>query len=74
MDYPKEFPSFAIGIPTLNRWDLLMPTLHLYVADFPHTKIYVVDNGNQPCDVNHSNIEYIICCLEYSMYKDIRKA
>lgn len=54
-----DFPTFAIGIPTLNRWDLLMPTLHLYLADFPSIKIYVLDNGNQPCDVIHPNIEYI---------------
>lgn len=39
---------FAIGIPTLNRYDLLMPSLKLYVErDFPQTKIVVIDNGNQ---------------------------
>jgi hypothetical protein len=39
--------SFAIGIPTLNRFDLLHPALMFYKQDFPNTKIYVVDNGNQ---------------------------
>ena len=41
---------FAIGIPTLNRADLLNPVLKKYAADFPDTKIYVVDNGNQDID------------------------
>ena len=43
----NQHTSFAIGIPTLNRWDLLQPTLRRYVKDFPDTKIYVWDNGNQ---------------------------
>jgi GT2 family glycosyltransferase len=37
--------SFAIGIPTLNRHDLLWPTLEKYVQDFPDFDIYIVDNG-----------------------------
>lgn len=39
--------NFAIGIPTLNRADLLIPALLYYQQDFPQTKIYVLDNGNQ---------------------------
>ncbi len=39
--------KFAIGIPTLNRADLLMPTLKKYAEDFPNTQIYVIDNGEQ---------------------------
>jgi len=39
--------KFAIGIPTLNRFDILYPALLFYVRDYPETKIYVVDNGNQ---------------------------
>jgi len=39
--------TFAIGIPTLNRFDLLHPALMFYKQDFPNTKIYVVDNGSQ---------------------------
>jgi len=39
--------SFAIGIPTLNRVDLLTPALIFYLRDFPKVHIYVVDNGNQ---------------------------
>lgn len=39
--------SFAIGIPTLNRFDLLHPALLFYLKDFPNTNIYIVDNGKQ---------------------------
>ncbi len=41
-------PKFAIGIPTLNRADLLLPTLEKYSKDFPDVPIIVIDNGNQP--------------------------
>lgn len=39
--------TFQIGIPTINRADLLIPTINLYRRDFPHTKIHILDNGNQ---------------------------
>ena len=39
--------KFAIGIPTLNRFDLLLPALLFYKNDFPNTKIYILDNGKQ---------------------------
>jgi GT2 family glycosyltransferase len=39
--------QFAIGIPTLNRADLLLPTLEKYVVDFHNTEIYIIDNGKQ---------------------------
>ncbi len=38
---------FAIGIPSLNRADLLTPFLKLYIQNFPEVKIYIVDNGKQ---------------------------
>lgn len=39
---------FAIGIPTLNRADLLNPTLEKYVLSlFPNTEIFICDNGDQ---------------------------
>jgi GT2 family glycosyltransferase len=38
---------FAIGIPTINRADLLNPTLEKYLHDFPETMIIILDNGNQ---------------------------
>jgi len=40
--------SFAIGIPTLNRADLLLPTLVKYVTeDFKNIEIHIIDNGKQ---------------------------
>ena len=39
--------SYAIGIPTLNRADLLEESLKKYVVDFPHTPILIRDNGPQ---------------------------
>lgn len=40
--------KFSIGIPTLNRADLLLPSLRMYSkVDFNNTDIYVIDNGNQ---------------------------
>jgi GT2 family glycosyltransferase len=57
--YPPEFPMFAIGIPTLNRWDLLRPVLWKYVHDFPHIDIFVLDNGNQRKEIQRPQIHYI---------------
>lgn len=53
------FPSFAIGIPTLNRWDLLRPSLEQYTKDFPTAHIYVLDNGNQDKDFDHFTLTYL---------------
>lgn len=52
--------SFAIGIPTLNRWDLLKPSLQMYVQDFPDTHITVIDNGHQAIDFDHEDVGYIV--------------
>lgn len=38
---------YAIGIPTLNRADLLNQALDNYAKDFPNTFIIIVDNGDQ---------------------------
>lgn len=43
--------KFAIGIPTLNRRDLLEEALEKYLVDFPGTDIYLLDNGQQ--DLHH---------------------
>jgi GT2 family glycosyltransferase len=53
--------KFAIGIPTLNRFDLLQPALLFYFGDFPNTKIYVVDNGKQNIElkIKHPNLKII---------------
>ena len=52
---------FAIGIPTINRADLLQETLEKYSVDFPNTLIYVVDNGQQQFDISKfsSNVRFI---------------
>ena len=39
--------KFAIGIPTLNRADLLQASLDKYAIDFSDVEIFVIDNGNQ---------------------------
>jgi len=39
--------DFIIGIPTLNRKDLLLPSLESYKKDFPNIEIHVIDNGKQ---------------------------
>lgn len=44
--------SFGIGIPTLNRYDLLMPSLWKYVQDFSNNEILVVNNGIQHIDTS----------------------
>jgi glycosyltransferase involved in cell wall biosynthesis len=38
---------FSIGIPTLNRADLLLPSIEKYLVDFKNTEIHIIDNGNQ---------------------------
>jgi GT2 family glycosyltransferase len=47
---------FSIGIPTLNRADLLLPSLNKYVKDFDSTDIYIIDNGGQNIDFVHSSV------------------
>ena len=39
--------KLIIGIPTLNRADLLNEALDKYLEDFKDTDIFIVDNGNQ---------------------------
>lgn len=51
----NENKLFAIGIPTINRADLLNEALAKYVVDFPTTRILVVDNGDQEI-MTHANI------------------
>lgn len=47
--------SFAIGIPTLNRADLLLPTLAKYITeDFNDIEIHIIDNGKQ--DLSFLNV------------------
>jgi GT2 family glycosyltransferase len=39
--------KLIIGIPTINRADLLNEALIKYFEDFQNTEIFIVDNGNQ---------------------------
>jgi len=39
--------KIIIGIPTLNRADLLNEALEKYFEDFQDTEIFIVDNGSQ---------------------------
>jgi len=39
--------KLIIGIPTINRADLLNEALEKYFEDFQNTEIMIVDNGNQ---------------------------
>lgn len=51
--------NFAIGIPTLNRFDLLLPALIFYCKfDFPDTPLLLVDNGQQ--NIINNGIQHII--------------
>ena len=50
--------NFAIGIPTLNRSDLLNPTLEKYFKQFPNTDIYIIDNGGQNITSRSNNYNY----------------
>lgn len=53
--------KFAIGIPTLNRMDLLETAVSKYLHDFT-CDIYIVDNGNQPhnIDLTTARIKYTV--------------
>lgn len=48
--------NFFIGIPTINRADLLNDALKKYIVDFPSTKILIMDNGNQNIFQDSKNI------------------
>jgi len=48
---------FAIGIPTINRADLLNEALEKYFFDFPNAEILILDNGNQDIIKRKSNFK-----------------
>jgi len=47
--------KFIIAIPTLNRADLLNPSLEQYFEDFPETHIAICDNGKQEIITREEN-------------------
>jgi GT2 family glycosyltransferase len=48
--------SFCIGIPTINRADLLIQALSKYSECYPNIYIFIIDNGSQGL-VSHDKIE-----------------
>ncbi len=48
--------SFCIGIPTINRADLLIQALSKYLECYPNINIFIIDNGSQGL-VSHDKIE-----------------
>ncbi len=50
---------FAIGIPTINRWDLLANAIEKYIFDFQSTRIFIVDNGCQGISKNIHNVSVL---------------
>lgn len=53
--------TFAIGIPTINRYDLLHEALSRYVRDFPNTEIIVLDNGHQGIKDKFDFVNLTVC-------------
>jgi len=51
---------FSIGIPTLNRADLLIPALKNYVLDFQNTDLHIIDNGKQNIDFVHDSVQIYV--------------
>lgn len=47
--------KLIIGIPTINRADLLNESLSNYFEDFEETEIFIVDNGNQDIITREEN-------------------
>jgi GT2 family glycosyltransferase len=47
--------KLIIGIPTINRADLLNEALIKYFEDFQNTEIFIVDNGNQDIITREKN-------------------
>ena len=56
----KKLTMFSIGIPTLNRADLLLPTIQKYLVDFKNTDIHIVDNGNQNLTHLEENVQIYV--------------
>ena len=48
--------KLVIGIPTINRGDLLTPALLKYETSYPGIDIIIIDNGTQRIESNNSKI------------------
>jgi GT2 family glycosyltransferase len=53
--------KFAIGIPTINQWAAyLKSTVAIYTINFPHTDIFIIDNGRQGIQCRDANVHVSI--------------
>lgn len=43
----SEYPRLALGIPTINRKDLLLNALEIYKETWKNREVIIVDNGEQ---------------------------
>jgi|688.fasta_scaffold84648_4 GT2 family glycosyltransferase len=61
--------KFAIGIPTINRSDLLNEALIKYAKTYPNTDIFIIDNGNQKIASPHPKTEIFVSPINYGVAK-----
>ena len=61
--------NFAIGIPTINRNDLLQEALCRYSKTYVNTDVFIVDNGNQRIMSPHPKTEIYIAINNYGVAK-----
>jgi GT2 family glycosyltransferase len=61
--------KFAIGIPTINRNDLLQEALNKYAETYPDTDIFIIDNGNQRVCSPHPKTEIYVATANYGVAK-----
>jgi GT2 family glycosyltransferase len=61
--------KFSIGIPTLNRIDLLNPSLKKYEIDFPDIEKHIIDNGRQSSYLLSKDCSYFIANENYGVAK-----
>lgn len=61
--------KFAVGIPTINRADLLNEALFKYFDDFPNAEILIVDNGKQEIAKRKNNFRIFKTDKNYGVAK-----
>lgn len=61
--------KFAIGIPTINRFDLLSVALDRYAKTYPNAEIFIIDNGNQRAFSPHPHTQIYVATHNYGVAK-----
>jgi hypothetical protein len=61
--------KFAIGIPTINRSDLLNVALEKYFNNFPNVEIFIIDNGDQNISQRNKKFNYFSTGENYGVAK-----